>query len=117
MQPLPPSAHPIPSGYNAPLMPTESQGTQRAPITPPSNELHNSMEELPVHSRLPRLDLGVDWESPWEEFRSNVRDFCHGPRVAVGGDAPQDSQLRVQWVEGRLPRRAFAASFVWHVIV
>jgi len=75
------------------------------------------MEELPVHSRLPRLDLGVDWESPWEEFRSSVRDFFHGPRATVDAGAPQDSHLRVQWVEGHLPRRAFAASFVWHVIV
>ena len=24
--------------------------------------------ELPSHSRLPRLDLGVDWGSPWNEF-------------------------------------------------
>jgi TonB family protein len=75
------------------------------------------MEELPVHSRLPRLDLGVDWESPWEEFRSSVRDYFHGPRATEDADAPQDSQLRVQWIEGSLPRRAFAASFVWHVIV
>jgi TonB family protein len=98
-------------------MPTGSQGTQRAPIIPPSSEFHNSMEDLPVHSRLPRLDLGVDWESPWEEFRSSVRDFFHGPRAINEGDAPQDSQLRVHWIEGRLPRRAVAASFVWHVIV
>jgi TonB family protein len=104
-------------GYNARRMPTGSQGTQRAPINPPSSEFQNSIEELPVHSRLPRLDLGVDWESPWEEFRSSVRDFFHGPRAAVDGEAPQDSQLRVHWIEGRLPRRAFAASFVWHVIV
>jgi TonB family protein len=75
------------------------------------------MEELPVHSRLPRLDLGVDWESPWEEFRSSVRDFFHGPRAVVEGDAAQNSQLRVHWIEGQLPRRAFAASFVWHLIV
>jgi TonB family protein len=66
---------------------------------------------------LPRLDLGVDWESPWEEFRSSVRDFFHGPRAAVNPDAPQDSQLRVHWIEGQIPRRAFAASFVWHLIV
>jgi TonB family protein len=104
-------------GYNARRMPTGSFGTKLAPIIPPSTESHNSMEELPVHSRLPRLDLGVDWESPWEEFRSSVRDYFHGPRATVDADAPQDSQLRVQWIEGRLPRRAFAASFVWHVIV
>ena len=110
------ASHPF--GYNATHMTTgSSQGTQRAPITPPSSELHNSMEELPVHSRLPRLDLGVDWESPWEEFRSSVRDFFHGPRAVVEGDAAQNSQLRVHWIEGQLPRRAFAASFVWHLIV
>ena len=109
------ASHPI--GYNGTLMSLGSQGTQRAPIVPPSTELHNSMEELPVHSRLPRLDLGVDWESPWEEFRSSVRDYFHGPRPTEVADAPQDSQLRVQWVEGRLSRRAFAASFVWHVII
>ena len=104
-------------GYNATHMSSGSQGTQRAPIISPPTESHNSMDELPVHSRLPRLDLGVDWESPWEEFRSSVRDYFHGPRATVDADAPQDSQLRVQWVESRLPRRAFAASFVWHVIV
>ena len=104
-------------GYNATLMSSGSQGTQRAPIIPPSTESHNSMEELPVHSRLPRLDLGVDWESPWEEFRSSVRAYFRGPRPTVDADTPQDSQLRVHWVEGRLPRRAFAASFVWHVII
>ena len=109
------ASHPF--GYNATHMSTGSQGTQRARMIPPPTEVQHPMEELPVHSRLPRLDLGVDWESPWEEFRSSVRDFFHGPRVTVEADAPQDSHLRVQWVEGRLPRRAFAASFVWHVIV
>src|ERR1700735_3965921 len=104
-------------GYNGTHMSLGSQGTQRAPIIPPSNEVENSMEELPVHSRLPRLDLGVDWESPWQEFRSSVRDYFRGPRPAEDADAPRDSQLRVHWVEGRLSRPAFAASFVWHVIV
>jgi TonB family protein len=107
------ASHPF--GYNATHMPTGSQGTQRARMIPRPNELHHSMEELPVHSRLPRLDLGVDWESPWEEFRSSVRDFFLGPRATA--NAPRNSHLRVHWVEGRLPRRAFAASFVWHVIV
>ncbi len=37
--------------------------------------------ELPPHSRLPRLDLGVDWESPWQEFGTSVRDFFTGPRA------------------------------------
>jgi TonB family protein len=104
-------------GYNDTHMSSDSQGTQRARIIPPSKEFQNSLEELPVHSRLPRLDLGVDWESPWEEFRSSIRDFFHGPRPAPETDGAPDSHLRVQWIEGQLPSRAFAASFVWHVIV
>ncbi len=89
-------------------MPTGSQGTQRARMIPPPTELHHSMEELPVHSRLPRLDLGVDWESPWEEFRSSVRDFFHGPRVTVEADAPKilifvSSGLKAGCPAARLP--------------
>src|SRR5580704_2899287 len=38
--------------------------------------------ELPSHSRLPRLDLGVDWGSPWHDFRSSWHDFFRGPRAA-----------------------------------
>src|ERR1700735_1793277 len=104
-------------GYNGTHMSSGSQGTQRAPIVPSSTELHNSMDELPVHSRLPRLDLGVDWESPWEEFRSSVRDYFHGPRATADADAPQDSQLRVQWIGGRLALAAAVGRFVLHVIV
>jgi len=104
-------------GYNATHMPSGSQATQRARITSPRTESRDSLDALPAHSRLPRLDLGVDWESPWEEFRSSVRAFFLGPRPSRDSDATGNSQLRVDWIEGNLPHRAFAASFVWHVIV
>ena len=104
-------------GYNATHMPSGSQGTQRARMIPPHPEPPDSFEALPVHSRLPRLDLGVDWESPWQEFRSSVRDFFRGPRVARHAIVAQNEQLRVEWIEGKVPRRAFVASVLWHVAI
>src|ERR1700693_4301515 len=104
-------------GYNATHMPSGSQGTQRARITPPSDQSLYSFESLPVHSRLPRLDLGVDWASPWEEFRTSLRSFFRGPRVTREASAAQNSQLRVEWIEGKVPRSAFVASFLWHVAI
>jgi len=73
--------------------------------------------ELPPHSRLPRLDLGVDWESPWREFRTSVRDFFTGPRAPKEGEETRDSGFRVQWVRGKLSGWAFTASSLWHVAV
>ena len=104
-------------GYNATHMPSGSQGTKRARIIPPRPESPDPPEALPVHSRLPRLDLGVDWESPWQEFRSSVRDFFRGPRPIQDAGAAQNEQLRVEWIEGKVPRRAFVASVLWHVAI
>ena len=98
-------------------MPSGSQATQRARITPPRTESRNSLEALPVHSRLPRLDLGVDWESPWEEFRSSVGAFFLGPRPLRDATPPKNSPLRVDWIEGKMPRSAFVASSLWHVAI
>jgi len=98
-------------------MPSGSQGTQRARMTPPHPESLQSSEALPVHSRLPRLDLGVDWESPWEEFRTSLGSFFRAPRVARDASAAQTAQLRVEWIEGKVPKRAFVASFLWHVAI
>jgi TonB family protein len=98
-------------------MPSGSQGTQRARITPPRNESLYLLEALPAHSRLPRLDLGVDWESPWEEFRSSVRAFFFGPRPSPDAKPLKNSPLRVHWIEGKLPRSALAASSLWHVAI
>jgi TonB family protein len=73
--------------------------------------------ELSPHSRLPRLDLGVDWESPWREFRTSVRDFFTGPRVPKGGEVAGNDAFRVEWVRGKLSGWAFTASSLWHVAV
>jgi len=106
-------------GYNATHMPSGSQGTQRARMAPPRPQptSPDPLEALPVHSRLPRLDLGVDWESPWQEFRSSVRDFFRGPRPIQDASAAQNEQLRVEWIEGKVPRRAFVASVLWHIAI
>jgi TonB family protein len=70
--------------------------------------------ELPSHSRLPRLDLGVDWGSPWDEFRSSWRDFFDGSKVPLASELPVDSDLRVDWIEGKAPVKAFGSSILWH---
>ena len=72
--------------------------------------------ELSPHSRLPRLDLGVDWESPWHEFRTSVRDFFsgqHAPKNAETGNPA----FRVEWVREKVPGWAFTASTLWHIAI
>ena len=71
--------------------------------------------ELPSHSRLPRLDLGVDWGSPWAEFRSSLRNFFDGSKVPSPAELPADSDLRVEWIENKVPRAAFGSAVLWHV--
>src|SRR5208282_3501338 len=77
----------------------------------------DSLVEMPPHGRLPRLDLGVDWESPWQEFRTSVRDFFEKSQAPKESELPQDSDLRVHWIRGSNSGWAFAASSAWHVIV
>jgi TonB family protein len=98
---------------------------QRYPETPPPGEptvrsdapevTLASDVELPSHSQLPRLDLGVDWGSPWRDFRSSVHDFFRGPRAPQDSELPADSDLHVEWIEGKIPGRAFTASALWHL--
>ena len=100
---------------------------QRYPETPAPNEPNERFVapevspaadvELPSHSRLPRLDLGVDWGSPWHDFRSSAHDFFRGPRAPEDSELPADSDLRVEWIEGKIPGRAFTASALWHVAI
>ena len=71
--------------------------------------------ELSSHSKLPRLDLGVDWGSPWQEFRSSLRSHFSGERAPQDAELPADSDLRVEWIQGRFPGRAFTAAALWHV--
>ena len=80
-----------------------------APIDP--------VREFSPHGRLPRLDLGIEWTSAWEEFWSSVGGFFAGPRAPKDSELPTDSDLRVDWVRGKNSGWAFAASSVWHVIV
>jgi TonB family protein len=97
---------------------------QRYPETPPPSEpavrpvapeqTQASVVELPAHARLPRLDLGVDWVSPWRDFRTSWHDFFRGPRAPRDSELPADSALRVEWIEGKIPGRAFTASALWH---
>lgn len=72
--------------------------------------------ELPIHARLPRLDLAVDWGSPWDEFRSSVHQFFRGPRAPGYEELPKDSDLQVDWVRDRFAVRSFLAACVWHII-
>lgn len=74
-----------------------------------------SLVELPPHGRLPRLDLGVDWGSPWQEFRTSVRDFFDKQAIPTYAELPQDTDLRVHWIRGNTSRWALAASSMWHV--
>jgi len=84
-------------------------------ITPESSS--EPAFELPVHARLPRLDLAVDWGSPWDEFRSSISDFFHGPPAPKYEDLPTDSDLRVDWVRDKFSVRSFLAACLWHVAI
>ena len=72
--------------------------------------------EMPSHSRLPRLDLGVDWISPWDEFRSSLRDYFSGPKADPNAQLPADADLKVDWIEGKLGKSGYAISAAWHIL-
>ncbi|HTU36169.1 MAG TPA: TonB family protein [Candidatus Acidoferrum sp.] len=81
-----------------------------------ANAVDDSLIEFSPHGELPRLDLGIDWGSPWREFRSSAHDFLSGERAPKNHELPADSDLRVHWIEGKNSPWAFAASSVWHVL-
>ncbi|HXW63390.1 MAG TPA: TonB family protein [Candidatus Acidoferrales bacterium] len=81
---------------------------------PPSTD---SLIELSPHAQLPRLDLGIDWGTRGQEFRSSLASLFTGPRAPRDGQTVGSDALRVEWIEGRLPWRALGASSVWHVAV
>jgi TonB family protein len=81
----------------------------------PSRVLDDSLVECPPHGRLPRLDLGIEWGSSWAEFRSTLATLVSGPRRPTNSELPEDSDLRVHWIEGKNSPWAFAASSLWHV--
>jgi TonB family protein len=75
----------------------------------------DSLIELGPHSRLPRLDLGIDWESPGEGFITSLRGVVTGPRAPKDAELTKDRGFHVDWIRSRVPGRAFAASSLWHI--
>jgi TonB family protein len=74
----------------------------------------NPAPAVDAEENLAAYNLGVVWESPWQEFRTSLRDFFFGARPEKEGGLPPDRPLRVDWVRGRVPCRAFLASCLWH---
>jgi TonB family protein len=101
-------------GTGSPLEENSLPSPGTAAQTAPSARDDGFVEFSP-NSRPPRLHFGIDWESPWREFRSSLADFVSGQRVPKSSELPADTDLRVQWIEGRNSPWAFAASSLWHV--
>jgi len=78
--------------------------------------VEDHLEELPPHARLPRLDLGIDWESSGQVFRTSLAGVLTGPPTPKDWELKRVKILRVDWIEGRLPGRAFLAASLWHVV-
>jgi len=78
---------------------------------------HSQLVELPPHARLPRLDLGIDWESRGEIFRSSVASVLTGPPTPKDWELKRIRTPRIDWIEGRMPGRAFTAAVLWHVVI
>jgi TonB family protein len=75
----------------------------------------------PSHSRLPRLDLGIDWMPRWEEFRSSLRGTLSGPKP-VGNEAVSGGDdLSIEWVRTFRPGISLLAAifleaiFLWMI--
>jgi TonB family protein len=88
------------------------------PVLPfETHAVEDHLEELPPHARLPRLDLGIDWERSGEVFRTSLKGALTGPPTPKDWELKRIKILRVDWVEGKLPGRAFMAASLWHVVV
>jgi TonB family protein len=77
---------------------------------PSADSPADSVIELSPHSRLPRLDLGIDWESTREEFPTSLRAVFTGPRPPKDSEMPKDRVIRAHWIRGKKPGWAFAAA-------
>ena len=77
----------------------------------------DSLIELGPHSRLPRLDLGIDWESPREGFITSLRGVVSRPRAPKEAELTKDRGFHVDWIRASVPGKAFTASSLWHVAV
>ena len=69
-----------------------------------------------VHSRLPRLDLGIDWVPRWEEFCTSLRGALTGPKVSSNETVSGGEDLRVEWIRGYRPRSPFLAAVLCHAV-
>ena len=79
--------------------------------------VEDHLEELPPHARLPRLDLGIEWEPSGEVFRTSLAGVLTGPPTPKDWELKNIQFPRVDWVEGKLPGRAFLAASLWHVVI
>src|SRR5690242_15055516 len=77
----------------------------------------DSLIELEPHSRLPRLDLGIDWESSREGFITSLRGVVSRSRAPREAELTSDRDFHVDWIGGSLPGKAFAVSSLWHIAV
>ena len=68
----------------------------------------------PCHSRLPRLDLGIDWVPRWEEFRTSLRDALSGPKPEGNEAVSGGDDLRVEWVRSYRPLSPFLLAVLGH---
>lgn len=66
-------------------------------------------------ARFGALSMSVAWESREDVFRSSLESFFRDPRVPKGEAVSGGPSLRVHWVEGKVPGRAFTASSLWHI--
>jgi len=66
-------------------------------------------------ARFGALSMSVAWESRKNAFRSSLHSFFRDPRVPKGEAVSGGPSLRVHWVEGKVPGKAFTASSLWHV--
>ena len=83
-------------------------------LFPQATSDHFLVEAIP-HSRLPRLDLGIDWGSPWSEFWTSMRDAFTGPRPDSSEAVSGGADLRVEWVRRYRPGASLVAAALCHV--
>jgi len=65
-------------------------------------------------ARVRPLSMTVAWESPWTRFRTSLYSFVKDPRPPKTGPSSGGVHLRVQWIDGKVPKKSFAASAAWH---
>jgi len=72
---------------------------------------HQSMRAHPARSP----QLGVDWETSSQTFRSSIQALLKGPRAPRGEITTP--YFRDAWVRWRLQKRALVCSVVWHLVL